>query len=57
MPEYTTIREAAAELGLEESWVRRLCIAGRIVGAVKVGRDWMIPKPVKRVEARRKVKD
>lgn len=29
------------------SHVRLLCTQGRIKGAVKVGRNWVIPEPVK----------
>ena len=45
-----TTAGAAEELGLEVSHVRRLCIAGRIQGARKWGRDWMIPSPVVRLD-------
>ena len=51
--DYATLAEAAAELGLEESWVRRLCAAGRIEGAFKLGRDWLIPRPIVRVRQRK----
>lgn len=39
--------QAAALLGLKDSWVRLMCAQGRIKGAVKVGRNWVLPdKPV-----------
>jgi excisionase family DNA binding protein len=40
---YETAQEAAGRYGVDDSQVRRLCIAGRIPGAVKVGRQWLIP--------------
>ena len=49
-PALATTKEAAAELGVSESRIRQLCIAGRIVGAYKQGRDWVMPRPVRRVE-------
>lgn len=42
-----TIPEAATELGVSAQRVRRLAARGRIVGAVKCGRDWLIPAPVR----------
>lgn len=41
---YETATAAAERLGVRESRVRQLCIAERIPGAVKVGRQWLIPK-------------
>jgi hypothetical protein len=40
---YETAQEAAGRFGIDDSQVRRLCIAGRVPGAVKVGRQWLIP--------------
>lgn len=37
-------RQAADTLGLTDARVRQLCIAGKIPGAFKLGRDWMIPE-------------
>ena len=52
MPEgWATAQEAAKELGIEQSVLRRLCIKGRIVGAEKVAGIWLIPTPVKRIRA------
>lgn len=44
-----TAKQYAAKHGLSDngSRVRQLCIAGRIKGAVKVGRDWLIPENAK----------
>lgn len=35
--------EAGEKWGLTPSRVRQLCIAGRVPGAKKIGRDWVIP--------------
>jgi excisionase family DNA binding protein len=43
VPGYQTTLEAAVRFGVDDSQVRRLCIAGRIPGAVKMGRQWLIP--------------
>ena len=36
---------AAAALGVSERYVRRLASQGRVQGAKKIGRDWLIPSP------------
>jgi hypothetical protein len=38
-----TCKAAADRLKVSTQRVRLLCNTGRIKGAVKVGRDWMIP--------------
>lgn len=47
MSEQRTIPWAAKELaevaGVTPVYVRKLCQAGKIEGAYKVGRDWLIP--------------
>lgn len=45
--EIVTVAEAAHELGVSERRVRVLCAEGRIVGARRVGRDWVIPRPIR----------
>lgn len=40
---FETIPQAAERLGLAISTVREYCQHGRIPGATKPGRDWMIP--------------
>jgi len=40
-------KEAAHELGVNTSRVVQLLLAGRIRGARKIGRDWIIPSPIK----------
>ena len=43
---YITAKQAADELGLSYSRIRQLLNQGRIVGAFKAPRDWLIPSPV-----------
>ena len=47
-PTHVTTAQAADELGLDITTVRRLCQNGRLKGATQAfGRgDWMIPYPV-----------
>ena len=40
-----TVAELAAELGVSVRRARALCAAGRIEGAQKLGRDWIIRTP------------
>ena len=44
-----SVNDAAAELGVTGSLVRRLCRAGRIAGAKKVGGHWVITSPITRI--------
>lgn len=50
MADYMTVKEAAKEWGITDRQVSGMCLAGRIQGAVKDGRNWRIPsnaeKPV-----------
>lgn len=39
-----TIQEYAARVGKAERTVRQKCQLGHLPGAVKIGRDWMIPE-------------
>ena len=41
-----TVKEAAYELALSAIRVRQLCQQGRVKGARKIGRDWVIPTPI-----------
>ena len=43
MDELINTAEAAQRLGISEDWIRKLCAQGRIPGAKKIGRDWLIP--------------
>ncbi len=59
--DYIKISEAAQRWGLSHRQVQHLCALGAVGGAVKFGRDWMIPKDApkpldKRTKAVRKQK-
>lgn len=38
-----TVKKAADKLGVNDSRVRQLLLEGRIKGARKAGRDWLLP--------------
>lgn len=40
---YASVQEAAQMLGVTERYIRKMLVGGRIQGAVKTGRDWLIP--------------
>jgi excisionase family DNA binding protein len=44
--EFISVQAAAAALGVSARHVRRLARKGRLRGAQKPGRDWLIPSPV-----------
>ena len=50
MDDYLTIKETAEKWGLTTRRVQKKCSEGRIIGAMKFGRDWAIPKDAKRPE-------
>jgi excisionase family DNA binding protein len=41
--DYATVSEAVEMLGVNQQYVRRVLQQGRVSGAVKIGRDWLIP--------------
>lgn len=41
---YQTTTEAGVKTGLAASYIRRLAASGRIAGAEKVGKTWLIPQ-------------
>jgi excisionase family DNA binding protein len=43
--ELISVQAAAQVLGVSERHVRRLAQVGRVQGAKKIGRDWLIPSP------------
>jgi hypothetical protein len=56
-----TSQQYALKHGLTGSRIRQLCIAGKIDGAVKFGRDWAIPAdallpPDLRIGAKHRIK-
>lgn len=46
--DYIGIREAAEAWGLSPRFVQALCARGRIAGATRLGRAWMIPRNAKK---------
>ena len=46
--DYIGIEEAAAKWGLSKRFVQMLCAEGRIEGATRLGRAWMIPQNAKK---------
>lgn len=40
---YATIKDMAEKWDMTPRWIQILCSKGRILGAVKFGRDWAIP--------------
>ena len=51
--EYLKIAEVAKKWGLSERGVQALCAQGRVEGATRFGRSWMIPKDAERPADRR----
>ena len=49
MAKYLTVEEVAAELAVTTERIYQLLWEGRIEGAHKHGRDWLIPSPVVRL--------
>lgn len=47
MNELITVPEAARRAGRSRQWILRLCVEGRIEGAYKIGRHWVIPAGAK----------
>ena len=43
MAEYFDIKKAAELLGCTEQWARQKCVAGKLIGAAKVGSCWKVP--------------
>jgi excisionase family DNA binding protein len=52
--DYATVSEAVEILGVNQQYVRRVLQQGRVSGAVKVGRDWLIPVINGRIEIKGK---
>lgn len=42
--DYISVTEAAAIMQKDPSLVQKLCRAGKLDGATKKGRDWLIPR-------------
>lgn len=50
--DYITLKEASEKWGVTPRWINYYCTAGRIPGAVKMAKVWLIPqnaeKPIDR---------
>jgi len=46
--DYLTARQTAEKWGVSLRWVQALLKAGRIDGAIRPARDWLIPKDAKK---------
>lgn len=56
--EYITAKEAAEKWGISQRRVQVLCEKGRVLGAVRLGWAWAIPKEAdKPIDVRTKAKD
>ena len=51
--EYISCAEAAEKWGISERRVQKLCEVGRISGAVKFSRVWLIPKDAEKPKDKR----
>ena len=53
--DYMTLKQASEKWGISPRMINYYCSAGRIVGAVKMGTVWLIPKGAKKTaDGRRK---
>ena len=51
--DYMTLREAGEKWGISPRQINSYCSDGRIPGAEKMGRVWLIPKDAKKPRDRR----
>lgn len=42
--EYISVKEAAEKWGVSKNYVQRVCLSGRVEGAVKISGIWAVPK-------------
>jgi hypothetical protein len=49
--DYMTSDDYARAYNVSPATARRHCVTGKVVGAVKVGRAWLIPKNPARMKA------
>ena len=54
MNNYLTVKDIATQWGVTTTWVSILCNQGRICGAVKQGKKWLIPANAERPQDLRK---
>ena len=46
--DYMTLKQASEKWGISPRMINYYCSAGRIAGAEKMGRVWLIPKDAKK---------
>ena len=51
--DYMSLKEAGKKWGVTPRWVNYYCTAGRIPGAVKIAKIWVIPKDAEKPVDRR----
>jgi hypothetical protein len=42
--DFMTVSQAAEKWGTSIRWVQVLCLEGRVAGAFRIGKAWIIPK-------------
>ncbi len=52
--EYMSVKEAALKWEMSERFVQQCCVDGRIEGATKFGKSWMIPSDTPKLQDNRK---
>ena len=53
--DYMTLKEASKIWGVTPRWINYYCSSGRILGAIKMGTIWLIPKNAEKpIEGRTK---
>ena len=53
--DYMTLKEASKIWGVTPRWINYYCSSGRILGAIKMGTIWLIPKNAeKQIDGRTK---
>lgn len=54
MFDYISVQQVADKWGISERRIQKLCIENRIMGAVRFGHAWAIPKDAKKPADNRK---
>ena len=55
--DYITVRQTAEKWGVSMRWVQIMLKEDRIEGAVRPGREWLIPKTTPKPEDKRKTRN
>lgn len=54
MKDFLSIKQTAAKWNISERRIQKLCTEGRVEGATKIGKSWIIPHGLKKPEDKRK---